>query len=71
MRIYRFFPRFFSAKIYDEEITQKHEKTFDEILQEEHTRLIKLISEAIENADIKQLYQKYNPRMIDYMFPDE
>jgi len=53
----------FITDIRDEEITKKIEKSFEEILQEEQEKLMRLISEADETVDIKQLYSKYNPRM--------
>ena len=68
MKINRILPRFFTTDIRDEEITQKHEKSFEEILQEEQEKLMRLISEADETVDIKQLYSKYNPRMTDNTF---
>lgn len=34
----------FNAKIFGEEIIEKTEKTFDEILREEHAKLIQLVS---------------------------
>ncbi len=61
----------FITDIRDEEITKKHEKSFQEILQEEQEKLLKLISEADETVDIKQLYSKYNPRMTGDTFPGE
>ncbi len=60
--------RLFITDIRDEEITKKHEKSFQEILQEEQEKLLRLISEADETVDIKQLYSKYNPRMTDITF---
>ncbi len=58
----------FITDIRDEEITKKHEKSFQEILQEEQEKLLRLISEADETVDMKQLYSKYNPRMTDDTF---
>ncbi len=65
MKINRILPHFFTTDIRDEEITQKYEKSFEEILQEEQEKLIRLISEAENTENIKQIYYKYNPRMID------
>ena len=65
MKINRILPHFFTTDIRDEEITQKYEKSFEEILQEEQEKLIRLISEAENTQNIKQIYYKYNPRMID------
>ncbi len=68
MKINRILPHFFTTDIRDEEITQKYEKSFEEILQEEQEKLIRLISEAENTENIKQIYYKYNPRMIDEQF---
>ncbi len=65
MKINRILPHFFTTDIRDEEITQKYEKSFEEILQEEQEKLIRLISEAENTQNIKQIYYKYNSRMID------
>lgn len=54
---------FFTTDIRDEEITTKQEKSFGEILHEEQEKLLRLISEADETVNMKQLYSKYNPRM--------
>ena len=53
----------FTTDIRDEEITKKYEKSFQEILQEEQEKLLRLISEADESVNMKQLYSKYNSRM--------
>ena len=71
MKINRMLSHFFTTKIRDEEITRKYEKSFDEILQEEQEKLMRLISEADENINIKQLYSKYNPRMTGNTFFEE
>ncbi len=68
MKINRMLSSLFITDIRDEEITKKHEKSFQEILQEEQEKLLRLISEADETVDIKQLYSKYNPRMTDNTF---
>jgi len=64
----RMLSHLFITDIRDEEITKKIEKSFEEILQEEQEKLMRLISEADETVDIKQLYSKYNPRMTDNTF---
>ena len=61
----------FITDIHDEVITKKHEKSFQEILQEEQEKLLRLISEADETVNIKQLYSKYNSRMTDDTFSGE
>ncbi len=58
----------FITDIHDEVITKKHEKSFQEILQEEQEKLLRLMSEADETVNMKQLYSKYNPRMTDDTF---
>ncbi len=68
MKINRMLSYIFTTDISDEEITKKYEKSFQEILQEEQEKLLRLISEADETVDIKQLYSKYNPRMTDGTF---
>ncbi len=68
MKINRILPHFFTTDIRDEEITQKYEKSFEEILQEEQEKLMRLISEAENTENIKQIYYKYNSRMIDGQF---
>ena len=63
MKINRMLSHFFTTEIRDEEITKKYEKSFEEILQEEQEKLLRLISEADETVNMKQLYSKYNSRM--------
>lgn len=68
MKINRILPHFFATDISDEEITQKYEKSFAEILQQEQEKLLRLISEAENSDKIKHVYHQYNPRMIDDLF---
>jgi succinate dehydrogenase flavin-adding protein (antitoxin of CptAB toxin-antitoxin module) len=68
MKINRMLSHFFTTEIRDEEITKKYEKSFQEILQEEQEKLLRLISEADETVNMKQLYSKYNPRMTGEIF---
>jgi hypothetical protein len=68
MKINRMLSHCFTKEIRDEEITRKYEKSFDEILQEELEKIIRLISEEDETVNIKQLYSKYNPRMTGNSF---
>ncbi len=68
MKINRMLSHFFTTDIRDEEITKKYEKSFGEILQEEQEKLLRLISEADETVNMKQLYSKYNPRMTGEIF---
>jgi succinate dehydrogenase flavin-adding protein (antitoxin of CptAB toxin-antitoxin module) len=68
MKINRMLSHFFTTEIRDEEIAKKYEKSFEEILQEEQEKLMRLISEADETVNMKQLYSKYNPRMTGNSF---
>jgi hypothetical protein len=68
MKINRMLSHFFTTEIRDEEIARKYEKSFEEILQEEQEKLMRLISEADETVNMKQLYSKYNPRMTGNTF---
>jgi len=68
MKINRILPHFFTTDIRDEEITQNNEKSFEEILQQEQEKLMRLISEAENTEKIQQFYHQYNPRMIDDLF---
>lgn len=71
MKINRILPHFFTTDIRDEEITQKYEKSFEEILLEEQEKLMRLISEAENTENMEQLYHQQNPRMIDDLFFEE
>jgi hypothetical protein len=63
MKINRMLSLLFTTEIHNEEITKKYEKSFQEILQEEQEKLLRLISEADETINMKQLYSKFNSRM--------
>jgi len=52
-------------------LTQKYEKSFQEILQEEQEKLMRLISEEENTENIKQFYYCNNPRMIDNLFYED
>ena len=71
MKINRILPHFFTTDIRDEEIIQKYEKSFQEILQEEQEKLMRLISEAENTENMAQFYHQQNPRMIDGLFFEE
>ncbi|MBC8552734.1 MAG: hypothetical protein H8D23_24170 [Candidatus Brocadiales bacterium] len=71
MKINRILPHFFTTEIRDEEITQKHEKSFEEILREEQEKLMRLISEAENTENIEQFYHQHNSRMIDDLFLED
>ena len=44
MGVDRLFLGAFNAKVFGEEIIEKRDKSFDEILREEHAKLIQLVS---------------------------
>ncbi len=71
MKINRMLSHCFTKEIRGEKITRKYEKSFQEILQEEQEKLLRLISEADETVNIKQLYSKYNQRMTGNTFFEE
>ena len=71
MKINRILHHFFTTDIRDEEITQKYEKSFQEILQEEQEKLMLLISEEENTENIEQFYYNNNPRMIDNLFYED
>lgn len=71
MKINRILPYLFTTEVQDEETTQKKEKSFEEILQEEQEKLIRLLSDPENTENIKQIYFKYNPRMIDGLFCED
>ena len=62
MAVDRLFLGAFNAKIFGEKIIEKREKTektFDEILREEHAKLIQLVSRMEKKWTIGQLCRKY------------
>ena len=71
MKINRILPHFFTTEICEEEITQKYEKSFDEILREEQEKLMRLISEAENTENMEQFYRPLNPRLVDDLFFEE
>ncbi len=71
MRINRILPRFFTTDIQGEEMTQKDEKSFEAVLQEEQEKLMRLILEAENAGNIKQFYFPSHPRMIDGLFSED
>jgi len=56
----RLFLGAFNAKVFGEEIIEKKDKTFDEILQEEHAKLIQLVSKMEKKWTTEHLCRKYN-----------
>ena len=61
MAINRLFLGLFNTKICGEEITNKKiDKTFDEILQEEQSKLMQMVSKMEKKWTTEHLYQKYD-----------
>ena len=60
MGVNRLFLGAFNAKIFGEEIIEKKGISFDEILREEHAKLIQLVSKMEKKWTIGQLCRKYN-----------
>jgi hypothetical protein len=56
----RIFLGAFNAKVFGEEIIEKKDIAFDKILQEEHAKLIQLVSKMEKKWTIEDLYRKYN-----------
>ncbi len=63
MGINRLFLDAFNAKVFGEEIKEKHDKVFDEFLQDEHAKLIQLVSEMEKEWNTGKLCRKYNLKM--------
>ncbi len=60
MGVNRIFLGAFNAKVFGEEIIEKRDKTFDEILQEEHAKLTQLVSNMEKKWTTEHLYRKYD-----------
>ncbi len=60
MAVDRLFLGAFNAKVFGEEIIEKREISFDEILREEHAKLIQLVSKMQKECTIGRLCRKYN-----------
>ncbi len=51
----------FNTKVFGEKIKKKHDnKVFDEILQEEHAKLMQVVSKMEKKWNTKNLCRKYN-----------
>ncbi len=48
----------FNAKVFGEEIKEKEDKSFDEVLQEEHAKLTKLIIEMEKKWNTENIPSK-------------
>ena len=60
MGINRIFLGPFNAKVFGEEIKEKHDKVFDELLQDEHAKLAQLVSKMEKKWNTEKLCRKYN-----------
>ncbi|MBS1258400.1 MAG: hypothetical protein MAG551_01459 [Candidatus Scalindua arabica] len=60
MAVDRLFLGAFNAKVFGEEIIEKREISFDEILQEEHDKLVQLVSRMEKKSTLEDLCRKYN-----------
>ncbi len=60
MAVDRLFLGAFNAKVFGEEIIEKKEISFDEVLREEHEKLIQLVSRMGKKWTTGQLCRKYN-----------
>ncbi len=70
MGIKRVFQSFFNTEVAKKQNSKQKkmiQKAFHEILQEEYNLLMQTVSEAQKNGTPVQLYQKYNPRISDYV----
>jgi len=56
----RLFLGAFNAKVFGEKIIEKQEISFDEILREEHEKLIQLVSKMEKEWTIGNLCRKYD-----------
>jgi len=69
--INRYFLGAFNAKVFGEEIIEKRDKTFDKILQEEHAKLLQLVSNMGKKRTIEHLCRKYNLKTKYHSSPNE
>ncbi len=60
MGVNRIFLGAFNAKVFGEEIIEKKDKTFDQILQEEQAKLMQLVSKMGKKWTLEHLYRKYS-----------
>ena len=58
MGIDRLFLGAFNAKVFGGEIIEEREKSFDEILREEHAKLIQLVSRMKKKVDYRAALPK-------------
>ena len=60
MGINRLFLGPYNAKILGEEIKEKDDKLFDDLLQDEHAQLVRLISDMEKRWNTENLCRKYD-----------
>ena len=60
MGINRLFLGPYNAKVFGEEIKEKQDKVFDVNLQEEHEKLVQLVSKLEKKWNTEKLCRKYN-----------
>ena len=68
MGINRYFLGPFNAKVLGEEIIEKEDRTFDEVLQDEHTKLTNLIAEMEKKWNTENICYKSDLK-IKYHLP--
>ncbi len=72
MGINRLFLGPFNTKVFGEKIKKKHDnKVFDEILQEEHAKLMQVVSKMEKKWNTKNLCRKYNLKEEYYLPSNE
>ena len=60
MGINRLFLGPYNAKVFGEEIKEKQDKVFDVNLEEEHEKLVQLVSKLEKKWNTEKLCRKYN-----------
>ncbi len=74
MAIDRLFLGAFNTKVFGEEIKEKHDhdtKVFDDILQDEHEKLMQLVSKMVKECNIEDLSTKYDLKEAYHLPPGE
>jgi hypothetical protein len=70
--INRLFLGAFNTKVFGEKIKEKHDnKVFDEILQEEHAKLMQVVSKMEKKWNTETLSRKYDLKEEYHMPPGE
>lgn len=60
MGINRLFLGPFNAKVFGEEIKEKHSQVFDELLQEEYAKLVQVVLKMEKKWNTENLCRKYD-----------